>query len=155
MKHDEWNKFYQMTSLYNQVGEVTFEQQPAIGIMEKSNFLTMHSSKVRNNYFEEDLENLPRPHTAEGLFEELFGINLKQLNKLADSFGYRRVNRFYPNSNVTIFYDPLTRPSEEGLGKLEQFEKADDVFEYWYVKFNQENHSVLRKINKAQYYFIE
>ena len=125
MIYEEWKKFTQMVELYSQVGEVQLgEETDVINYIERTSHLSIHRIRAMSLYFDHMFEEEGVKRNAESLFEYIFGIDLEQLNTLADSFCYIQVDRFYPGWKVMVYEDPLTKQQEEGQATLISLEKV-------------------------------
>ena len=87
----ELEKFINMVMLYEQVGNLTTEDNIEINMIEKiiDKPISVKISIINTRYSEIiEEENI---QTAEDLFFEVFGMSLPQLNELADTYEFQRV----------------------------------------------------------------
>jgi len=91
MELRELKKFYDMVLLYDQVGDGYIHEQEDIDRIIKLGD-NRHFEAI-NDVYNEDYE----ASTADELMLEHFGHDTESLNKLADEYGYTRVNEVYIN----------------------------------------------------------
>jgi len=85
MKLNELKKFVDMVILYDQVGEIKADEMrdidTIINLSENDEFSAINSLYNQDEEFT----------TANEMMIECFGLNCKELNTLADEFGYQKV----------------------------------------------------------------
>jgi len=83
---EELKKFCSMSFIYDQCADVKVWDTDYLETIDKLSD-TEHLDSI-NTLFNEDEEF----ETADELFEEMFGMNSTDINKLADEFGFTKVN---------------------------------------------------------------